>query len=201
MARAPRRTTPAPGMIADVRVIGADQLVEALQQLTKASEFKSAARAALRRGATLIAREQRKRAPKRTGNLRKAIKVATKANWGRKSRVMREAAERSGSFQMFIGIDASVDRGRPAKTDTIQRGKNKGKARRSKRVNSVTARAGVHEFGSPTVKASGFMRGGYQAMKDPAVTAIGAAMKPAIERVAARSARRRMLRAQRMLTP
>ncbi len=186
-------------MYADIAVVGNAELDAALTALGSPAEIVKAARSALRKGATLIAREQRKRAPKRTGNLRKAIKVANKANWGRTSRQLRTLAEEKGEVQIFIGIDASVDRGRPAKKGRGQRGKYKGKWRPRRKVNTVAARAGVQEHGSATVLATGFMRGGYQATKGAARAAIAADLKKAIETTAKRASLRRARRAQRAL--
>lgn len=187
------------GLLADIALVGNAELDAALSALGSPAEIAKAARQALRKGATLVAREQRKRAPKKSGELRKAIKVATKANWGRATRQLRMIAERNGEIQLFIGIDASVDRGRRAKQPRIARGKNKGKWRPRRTVNSVAFRAGVLEHGSATVAAAGFMRGGYQAAKSAAKAAIAGDLKNAIEATAKRARVRRARRVQRAL--
>lgn len=185
------------GMIADVRVLGIPELQATLIALGSAAEIRKACEAALRPAATLMARAIRQRAPRRTGALRKAIKVSKKGNLGRggawRGSVNRLAAK------LFIGIDASVDPGHLAQPGLITRGKKKGQSRRGRRmVNSVAMRAGVLEFGSPHVRAVGMFRGGYQATKGQAVTLIAEGMRPGIEKVAAQAARRRLRRANRL---
>ena len=196
----PRRaSTKLPGMVADVRTIGSPELIAALSALSTSGELKRAMQSSLRKGATLIARAARQKARKRTGNLRKTIKVGTKANWGRRAPETWKAirAIRDREMHIYVGIDARVDRGVPAKSAVVPRGKRKGKRRGGKAlVNTVSARAGVNEFGTPSMAAQPFIRPAYMEKKEAAVLAIREAVIPAIEREAAKSIVRRARRAE-----
>lgn len=184
------------GTIADVHLLGMPELMATLRQLGSAAEVRKACEAAIRPAAKMTAQAIRQRAPRRTGALRRAIKVSRKANLGRgnwRGQVARLPAK------LFIGIDASVDPGHPAQPGLIKRGKKKGQSRKGRRmVNTVAMRAGVLEFGSPHVRAVGMFRGGYDATKGQAVQIIAAEMRPAIAKIAQQAAKRRLRRAQRL---
>lgn len=204
MARAPvtRGSGRSVAAVASMELTGGAQLEAALRALGTSAEVRKAAEAALRPGATLIARKARQLAPRRSGKLRKAIKVAKmkNVNVGRFSSRQRRTADLAGTVTLTIGIDASVDPGTPAKSDMIHSGKRKGNRRGgSGLVNSVSTRAAVTEAGSMYRPAVPFMRPAFNENKAEAFRLVGMTIWPAIEKTAQRVASRRAARAARLL--
>ncbi len=185
------------GQIADVRVIGVDDLLAAFRALGSSAEIRKACEAAIRPAAVMMARAIRQRAPKKTGALKRSIKVSKRANMGWSDNW--SATTRRLPAKMFIGIDASVDRGYKVGPGLIKRGKKKGRSRRGfTEVNTVAMRAAVLEFGSPHIRAVGMFRGGYDANKVRAQAMIADGIRPAIAKIAHQAARRRARRAARV---
>jgi len=190
------RTRSLNGQIAEVSFVGFDDLYRAMNLLDSTSQMRQAVEDAIKPAATLMAREIRKRAPKKSGELKRAIKVSKKANVGR-SVVWRSSLNRL-AVKMFVGVDANVNRGRRAQSPTITRGKKKGRSAPDRPINSVMARAAVLEFGGVHHRPVGMFRGGYQANKAQALRMMGDNMFNSVMKIAGRTISRRTARIQRM---
>lgn len=165
---------------------GGRELDAALKGLEKVTARNVATRA-LKKAAVPIRDKAKQLAPKDKGNLEAAIKIGTKANFGR------------GSFRsfgdwvnVFVGIDGSVLPPKDSKTK-----KNKRKTRFLQSGGGVAAYAIFIEMGTDSMKAQPYMRPAFDTEKENALALIKPELWNEIAAQAARAGRKAARRAAR----
>ena len=156
-----------------IKVENAAAIQQALAELGDQKAMRAAVKDALRNAAEPMAALARELAPYDQGDLKRSIKIGPRK---------RGRGEDPDTFGVKIGIDANEQ---PAKEVARKSGKG------TYRDPGVAGVGPITEFGRPGVPAKPFMRPAFDAEGEKTIQRFGQTAGPAIEKQAARLARKR----------